>query len=46
MILYFLRCQDHLKVGVSDEFDRRLDAIRRGNSHQPIEVVVIFSGDR
>jgi hypothetical protein len=46
MILYFLRVQNHLKIGIRDSFERRLDAIRRGNSHEPVEMVATFSGDR
>jgi hypothetical protein len=47
MTLYFLRApNNHLKVGISDNFPNRLDQIRRGNSHEPIEVVQTFSADR
>jgi hypothetical protein len=45
MTLYFFRVQNHLKIGISDSFEKRLDAIRRGNSHEPVEVVATFSGD-
>ena len=35
--LYFLRSQNVVKVGIASDFASRLDAIRRGNFHHPIE---------
>jgi T5orf172 domain len=39
MYLYFLRSQNVVKVGIASDFASRLDAIRRGNFHHPIEVL-------
>jgi T5orf172 domain len=39
MTLYFLRCLNVVKVGIATDFASRLEAIRRGNFHDPIEVL-------
>ncbi len=47
MTLYILRAvpSGRIKIGISDDFPKRLSQIRRGNS-ETVEVLRTFNGDR
>jgi hypothetical protein len=44
MMLYFVKCRDKIKIGISDAFDARLSKLRRENADE-IEVLRVFHGD-
>ena len=44
MCLYFVKCRDKIKIGISDTFDARISKLRRENAEE-IEVLRVFHGD-
>jgi hypothetical protein len=44
MTLYFVKCRDKIKIGISDTFDARISKLRRENAEE-IEVLRIVHGD-
>jgi hypothetical protein len=44
MTLYFVKCRDKIKIGISDTFDARISKLRRENADE-IEVLQVFHGD-
>lgn len=43
MTLYFVKCRDKIKIGISDTFDARLSKLRRENADE-IAVLRVFHG--
>ena len=44
MTLYFVKCRDKIKIGISDSFDARISKLRRENA-EDIEVLRIFHAE-